>query len=56
MDAHAAALQAVTPDEASAAVAELLPPEELTVVIVGDADVLAQPLTDQGLQLEVMVD
>ncbi len=56
VDAHAAELLRVTPDDATAAVAGLLPPHGLTLVVVGDADVLAAPLTAQGLRPEVILD
>ena len=53
---HAAELEHVTPEQATAAVAELLQPERLSLVVVGDAAVLAEPLQAQGLDAEVISD
>lgn len=48
------ALRAVTPASASAAATELLPPDELTLVVVGDAAALAPALADRGFAVEVL--
>jgi hypothetical protein len=42
------ALSQVTAASATAALVELLVPEALTLVVVGDADALQQPLADAG--------
>lgn len=47
------ALELVTPDEASAALTDLLPPDRLTLVVVGDATALAAPLRDAGWDVEL---
>lgn len=56
VDRHGQALQQVTADDASAAVHDLLSPDRLSLVMVGDADVLAEPLRAQGFDPEVVVD
>ncbi|MFT4217645.1 MAG: pitrilysin family protein [Micropruina sp.] len=53
VNAHATALRQVTPDDATAAVARHLPPDDLSLVVVGDADVLADQLQAAGLQPDV---
>lgn len=54
VDGSLAALQAVTPASASAAYAELVDLEQLSLVVVGDAAVIADPLRAAGLEgLEV---
>ncbi len=53
VNTHTAALLRVTPDEATAALSRLLAPDQLTLVVVGDADVLADPLRAAGLSPEV---
>ena len=56
VNTHALDLKRVIADEATSAVAQLMPPERLTLVVVGDADALAGPLSDQGFALEVLTD
>lgn len=56
LDGHLAALSRVTPDEATAVLGRLLPREGLTVVVVGDADVLAAPLAAAGVAVDVVTD
>ncbi|MFT3832052.1 MAG: pitrilysin family protein [Micropruina sp.] len=53
VNAHTAALLRVTPDQATAAVSELLARDDLTLVVVGDADVLAGGLSAAGLTPQV---
>lgn len=53
---HSAALQQVSPADATAAVAELLPTDALTMVVVGDADTLAEPLKSLAPDLQVIDD
>ena len=53
---HAAALELVTPEQATAAIAELLQPDRLSLVVVGDAAVLADQLAAQGLDATVISD
>ncbi len=53
---HAAQLQRVTPDEATAAISDLLPPDGLTLVVVGDAEALAEPLRAQALDPTVVTE
>lgn len=48
INANARALAQVTPLSATTALAELLPPDRLTLVVVGDADALAGPLELSG--------
>jgi zinc protease len=48
IDAHHLALTQVTPTSATHALAELLPPDRLTLVVVGDASALRTPLADAG--------
>lgn len=48
IDANDLALNQVTPTSATEALAELLPPDRLTMVVVGDAQTLRAPLTDAG--------
>ena len=56
VNSHTAALQEVLAEEATSAIGQLLAPDQLTLVVVGDADVLAAPLTEQGFDLEVVTD
>lgn len=53
---HTAELLQVTPGAATDAVQRLLPLDALTLVIVGDADVLADPLRAQGYDPEIVTD
>lgn len=48
INANARALAQVTPLSATSALAELLPPDRLTLVVVGDADALAGSLERSG--------
>lgn len=48
VNSNAAALTRVTPESATQAVAELLPPKALTLAVVGDAAALHQPLVAAG--------
>ena len=48
INANARALAQVTPASATSALAELLPLDRLTLVVVGDADALATPLEQSG--------
>ncbi len=48
VDSNLAALAAVTPESATAAYAELVRLDDLTLVVVGDADTLAEPLRAAG--------
>ena len=48
VDRSLAALRQVTPESATAAYAELVPLEDLSLVLVGDADVIAEPLRAAG--------
>ncbi len=48
IDANDLALGQVTPLSATETLAELLPPDRLSLVVVGDADGLEQPLTEAG--------
>lgn len=43
----------VTPESATAAVRDLVPPDELALVVVGDAATLAGPLADRGFDVRV---
>ncbi len=55
VDQSLAQLRAVTPDEANSAYTSLVRPEELTLVLVGDAEQLADPLRASGFDdLEVI--
>lgn len=54
VNAHTAELLRVTPEQATDAIQRLLPLEELTLVVVGDADALADPLREQGYTPEVV--
>lgn len=53
VNAHTAALLRVTAEEATAAVARHLGADGLSLVVVGDADVLAEPLRAAGLSLAI---
>ncbi|HEX8487803.1 MAG TPA: pitrilysin family protein [Propionibacteriaceae bacterium] len=48
VDRNLAALRAVTPESAAAAYTELVRPDELTLVVVGDAAVISEPLRAAG--------
>jgi predicted Zn-dependent peptidase len=48
VNSNAAALTRVTPESATQAIAELLPPDKLTLVVVGDAQALREPLVAGG--------
>jgi len=48
VDEHARALGRVTPESATAALQRVLPPDRLTLVVVGDAETLAEPLRAAG--------
>lgn len=52
VNAFAAALDRVTPESATATVSGLLPPDQLTLVVVGDADALHGPLAEAGWRVE----
>lgn len=51
VNSHMADLRRVTPEQATEAVQRHLPPDDLTLVVVGDADVLAGPLRAAGLDV-----
>ena len=53
---HTTELLRVTPAAATDAVQRLLPLDALTLVVVGDADVLADPLRGQGYDPEIITD
>lgn len=53
---HTAALAGVTPSEADEAVARTLRRDDLTLVVVGDAEVLADRLAGRGIHPEVVTD
>ena len=48
LDRNLAALRSVTPESATAAYLELVRPEAMSLVVAGDADVLADPLRTLG--------
>jgi zinc protease len=48
VDRNLAALAAVTPESATAAYTELVHLDDLTLVVVGDAEILAEPLRAAG--------
>ena len=48
VNSNAVALTRVTPESATQALAELLPPDALTLVVVGDAAALIEPLVAAG--------
>ncbi len=48
INSNALALTRVTPESATQAVSELLPPDALTLVVVGDAAALRDPLVAAG--------
>ena len=48
VNASALALTRVTPESATQAIAELLPPDALSLVVVGDAAALQHPLIEAG--------
>ena len=54
VNAHAAALRRVTPEQATAALDRHLPVDDLSLVVVGDADALAEPLRAAGIRLDVV--
>jgi predicted Zn-dependent peptidase len=51
VDQNLAALRAVTPESAATAYAELVRPEDLTLVVVGDAAVIGDPLQAAGFMV-----
>ena len=53
---HTAALAGVTPSEADEAVTRTLRRDDLTLVVVGDAEVLADRLAGRGIHPEVVTD
>lgn len=53
VDRHLGNVRAVTPESATAAYAEVIDPNELTMVVVGDADILAPALRQAGLDIEI---
>lgn len=53
VNAHAAALRRVTPEQATEAVERHLPIDDLSLIVVGDADALAEPLRAAGVTLDV---
>ena len=54
IDSLRAALELVTPEMATETASELMPPDELSLVIVGDASVLAADLARQGISTRVV--
>jgi len=54
VDAFTQALLLVTPQSATQALQTVLPPDRLTLVVVGDADALAGPLDDAGWPVKVI--
>ena len=48
------ALTLVTPESATQSILELLPPDRLTLVVVGDAAALEAPLAADGWPVEVV--
>lgn len=54
VDAVRSAYASVTPESATAAVARLLPPQDLTLVVVGDAEALAPGLRDAGYDVTLV--
>lgn len=53
VNTNALALTRVTPESATQAITELLPPDQLSLVVVGDAAQLAEPLRDAGWTMSV---
>lgn len=53
INANAYAITQVTPESATAALTELLPPDQLSLVVVGDADRLHQPLVEAGWPVSI---
>ncbi|HQY98626.1 MAG TPA: pitrilysin family protein [Propionicimonas sp.] len=53
VNTNALALTRVTPESATQAIAELLPPDRLSLVVVGDASALAEPLRAAGWAMTV---
>lgn len=53
VNSFASALDRVTASEANAALTDLLPPDRLTLVVVGDATVIGPQLTDAGWDVEL---
>lgn len=53
VDAHLAAVRAVTPEAATEAFAGIVRPEDLSLAIVGDAETLAEPLRAEGFDVQV---
>lgn len=56
LDASLAALRSATPESASAAYAEVVDLDRASLVVVGAADQLADPLRDLGYDLTVLTD
>lgn len=54
VDSHTEALTHVTPESATRALQDLLPPDRLTLVVVGDAATLAGPLQDTGWAVDII--
>ena len=54
VDAYMESLRSVTPESATQALQTLLPSDALTLVVVGDADALADPLTKAGWPVKVV--
>lgn len=53
VDRHLNNISAVTPESATAAYAEVIDPNQLTMVVVGDAEKLAPALAQAGIDVEV---
>ena len=53
VNTHATALRRVTPDEATEAIERLLPLDDLSLVVVGDAEALAEPLRSAGFRVDL---
>ncbi len=53
VNTHSAALRQVTPEAATEALERHLPLDDLSLVAVGDAEALAEPLRSAGLQLDL---
>ena len=48
MNSFSVALDQVTPESATATMSDLLPTDRLSLVVVGDADALHDPLVEAG--------
>ncbi len=53
VDRHLRNVSAVTPESATAAYTEIIDPNRLTMVVVGDADALAPALGQAGIDVEI---